>query len=172
MTGTKETDDRLSAWLMAIEATIRNHTNNRFTVKEGRQTGVVKDGFVYPETMDGVRENTTWLVQPDCPYPDLLRTVKEVFADHFLTDLPVVNGGCVLYPVVYPPDVKMGVVNIFKWEEKNRPKIGVQAESISRHNVTYGDTISGAGSEKGYPKSLMDFLKPYRKARFGGGVHV
>lgn len=65
----------------------------------------------------------------------------------------------------YPPDVKMGVVNLMNWELKNRAKVGVQSESISRHSVTYFN-MDGENSLMGYPKSLLGFLRPYKKARF------
>ena len=71
--------------------------------------------------------------------------------------------------IAYPADVKIGVVNLMKWEQNNREKIGVASESISRHSVTYFD-LSGDNSTIGYPKALLGFLKPYMKARFGQGV--
>lgn len=71
----------------------------------------------------------------------------------------------------YPMDVKMGVVNLMKWELNNRDKVGVASESISRHSVTYFD-MTGDNSVNGYPKALMGFLKPYMKARFGQGLSV
>lgn len=66
----------------------------------------------------------------------------------------------------YPADVKMGVVNLLKWELNNRDKVGVASESISRHSVTYFD-MTGDNSASGYPTALMGFLKPYKRARFG-----
>lgn len=66
----------------------------------------------------------------------------------------------------YPADVKMGVVNLLKWEFNHRDKMGVASESISRHSVSYFD-MTGDNSSGGYPKALMGFLKPYMKARFG-----
>jgi hypothetical protein len=66
----------------------------------------------------------------------------------------------------YPPDVKMGVVNLMQWELNSREKVGVQSETISRHSVTYA-SVSAADFDMGYPKRLMGFLKPYMKARFG-----
>lgn len=67
--------------------------------------------------------------------------------------------------VVYPPDIKLGVVNLMKWETSNRDKVGIQSETISRHSVTYADA-NGDSYIMGYPKGLMGFLKPYCKARF------
>lgn len=73
--------------------------------------------------------------------------------------------------IEYPMDVKMGVVNLMKWELNNRDKVGVQSESISRHSVTYYN-VDGSNTVMGYPKTLMGFLKPYMKARFGQGLSV
>lgn len=68
--------------------------------------------------------------------------------------------------IVYPADVKMGVVNLLKWELTSRDKAGVASETISRHSVTYRDETT-TNYINGYPASLMGFLKPYMKARFG-----
>lgn len=65
----------------------------------------------------------------------------------------------------YPADVKMGVVNMLKWDLENRDKVGVQSETLSRHSVTYFN-MDGDNSSMGYPKSLLGFLKPYKRARF------
>jgi len=73
--------------------------------------------------------------------------------------------------IEYPADVKMGVVNLMKWELNNRDKVGVASESISRHSVTYFD-MTGDNSTIGYPKALLGFLRPYMRARFGQGVQV
>ena len=71
----------------------------------------------------------------------------------------------------YPADVKMGVVNLMKWELNNREKVGVSSETISRHSVTYFNQ-DGDNSVMGYPKSLLGFLRPYMRARFGRGVRA
>lgn len=67
--------------------------------------------------------------------------------------------------VVYPPDIKIGVIGLMKWELTNRDKVGIASETISRHSVTYADA-NGDSYLNGYPKALMSFLKGYRKARF------
>lgn len=68
----------------------------------------------------------------------------------------------------YPMDVKIGVINLMKWELTNRDKAGIASESISRHSVTYFD-MTGDNTAMGYPRSLTGFLRPYMKARFGRG---
>lgn len=65
----------------------------------------------------------------------------------------------------YPMDVKVGVVNMLKWDLTNREKVGIQSETISRYSVTYFN-MDGENSIMGYPKSLLGFLRPYMKARF------
>lgn len=69
----------------------------------------------------------------------------------------------------YPADIKMGVVNLMRWELGNREKMGVASETISRHSVTYFD-VTADNSIMGYPASLRGFLRPYMKARFGQGM--
>lgn len=73
--------------------------------------------------------------------------------------------------IAYPADVKMGVVNLLKWEQSNRDKVGVQSESISRHSVTYFN-MDEQNAAMSYPKSLLGFLDPYMKARFGQELSV
>lgn len=57
------------------------------------------------------------------------------------------------------------VVNMMQWDMENRDKVGIQSETISRHSVTYFN-LDGDNSTIGFPKSLIGFLKPYKKARF------
>lgn len=71
----------------------------------------------------------------------------------------------------YPMDVKMGVINMLIWDNDHRGKVGIQSESISRHSVTYFN-LDGMNSEAGYPKAMLGFLKPYKRARFGQGLSV
>jgi hypothetical protein len=67
--------------------------------------------------------------------------------------------------VEYPADVKLGVVNLLKWDFGNRDKVGIKSETISRHSVTYFD-IDSSNQVMGYPVSLLGFLESYKKARF------
>ena len=69
----------------------------------------------------------------------------------------------------WPMDIKMGVVNLMKWDDQSRDKVGVSSETISRHSVTY-ESLTEDNTAMGYPKVLTGFLRPYMKARFGQGV--
>lgn len=71
----------------------------------------------------------------------------------------------------YPADVKLGVIELLKWDLQMREKTGVASETISRHSVSY-QAYDGTNTVLNYPASLMGFLKPYRKARFGQGLSV
>lgn len=68
----------------------------------------------------------------------------------------------------WPMDIKMGVVDLLKWKMGAGRKVGVAAETLSRHSVTYESTTA-ENTAMGYPKALMAFLKPYMRARFGKG---
>ena len=67
--------------------------------------------------------------------------------------------------IVYPADVKEGVINLMKWENSMRDKVGIQSETLSRHSVTYFNQDAN-NQVMSYPASLMGFLKAYIKARF------
>ena len=71
----------------------------------------------------------------------------------------------------YPMDIKLGAVNMLKWELNYKDKVSVSSETISRHSVTYVD-MNGNNSAMGYPNSLLGFLRPYKRARFGRGIGV
>ncbi len=168
---TDEEDQALAGRLQALELLIRGYTNNNFQVRglhcECDISGktFMSDTFTPFEMGDTVqvsgssKNNGLYTV---ATVTDTTFTVTEKTYDDY--DVYVVK-------VEYPADVKMGVVNLLKWELNNRDKVGVQSESISRHSVTYYN-VDGDNSVMGYPKSLMGFLRPYMKARFGRGIGV
>lgn len=67
--------------------------------------------------------------------------------------------------VQYPMLVKMGAIDLLKYDTANKGKAmeDIASESISRHSVTYKDRSANVD---GYPKNLLAFLKPYKRARF------
>lgn len=68
----------------------------------------------------------------------------------------------------WPDDIKMGVVDLLKWKMGAGRKVGIAAETLSRHSVTY-ETTTAENTAMGYPKALTAFLRPYMRARFGKG---
>ena len=169
---TDDTDQVLEAKLQALELLIRAYTNNNFQIRAFRAVAVA------------VAEGNKLLFNSPVPFKEgdtLQITESDFMQDELVTVLTVgdssitVSGelsdesGVVVTKVKYPMDVKMGIVNLMKWELDNREKVGVASESISRHSVTYVDQ-TGDNTVMGYPVALMGFLKPYRKARFGRGI--
>lgn len=167
-----DSDAVLEMKLKAIEHAIRKYTNNKFHVKNASLIADVPAGIFMSEALIPFEAgDTIEIVGSD--KNDGLYTVKEVTDDTTFTvnektrdeiDVCVVK-------VEYPPDVKMGVVNMMTWEKENRTKAGIQSESISRHTVNYIN-LDQWNATMGYPASLVQFLKPHMKARFGQGLGV
>lgn len=154
---TDKTDQVLETMLQALELSIRKYTNNNFQNRNKRFRTNIANGsfhsFSYPWLSEG----------------DTVQISESKFNDglYVLSDnMGLLDEKDVLVTKVeYPADVKMGVVNLAKWELENREKVGIQSESLSRHSVTYFN-MDGDNSTMGYPKSFLGFLKPYMKARF------
>ena len=97
---------------------------------------------------------------------DGLYTITEILDDAIRVDSDLYK-----YPdnlvtkVEYPANIKAGVIDLMKWEIKNRDKAGIQSETLSRHSVTYFNQYAN-NQVMGYPVALLGFLKPYMKARF------
>lgn len=163
----------LEARLQALELLIRAYTNNNFQKRAFRAVAVA------------VADGNQLLVPGSIPFKagDTLEITESELNAGLVTVSAVSNGsitvaeelydesGVVLTKVVYPADVKQGVARMLQWQLDNGDKVGVQSETISRHSVTYFN-MDGDNSTMGFPKSLLGFLKPYMKARFGQGLSV
>jgi len=161
---TNETDEILEMKLTAIENLIRSYTHNDFQIRGIRSYSEVFENKVINPPLNLAVGDTIQISQ------SLLNngvyTVTEITDEGLKVSGELVD--CtknLITKVSYPPDVVMGAVNLYKWELKNRAKVGIQSESISRHSVTYFN-MDGDNAVMGYPKSLLGFLKPYMKARF------
>lgn len=163
----------LEARLQALELLIRAYTNNNFQKRAFRAVAVA------------VADGNQLLVPGSTPFRagDTLEITESELNAGLVTVSAVSNGsitvaeelydesGVVLTKVVYPADVKQGVARMLQWQLDNGDKVGVQSETISRHSVTYFN-MDGDNSTMGFPKSLLGFLKPYMKARFGQGLSI
>ena len=170
---TDEKEEVLEAKLQALELLIRAHTNNNFQVRAFRAVAVsmADHELLCNGTVPFVEGDTLQITESEF-MPDALVTVQSVSDGTITVKESIYNeSGVVVTKVKYPQDVKMGVVNMLKWDMDNRDKVGVQSESISRHSVTYYDQ-TGSNTVMGYPVALVGFLKPYKKARFGRGIRV
>lgn len=169
---TDEPDQVLEARLSAMELLIRAHTNNNFQDRAFRAVAVAisSGSLLLTNTSVPFRVGDTLQITDSDLQDNSLVTVTAI-KDGTITVAEELydESGVVITKVRYPADLKMGVANLIKWELSNRDKVGVQSESISRHSVTYFN-MDGQNSSMGYPKSLLGFLAPYRKARFGKGL--
>jgi hypothetical protein len=166
---TNDSDTVLAAKLSALETIIRSHTNNRFHAKPlERIEAFVRGGVFLSDALIPFSEGDTVQVTKGDKAEDLgLYTVKEINDDTtFTVNEPIDDIDDIKVTLVaYDMNIKMGAVNLLKWESANRDKVGIQSETISRHSVTYADA-TGENSLMGYPKAMLGFLKPYVKARF------
>ena len=164
-------DSGLEARLSALELLIRAYTNNNFQQRTVRSVADIVSGTVVMAWNSPFKVGDTVQVTGS-DFNDGLFTVKAVNDSVITVREDMIDEDDVLVTKVhYPMDVKMGVVNMMKWELERREKVGIASETISRHSVTY-ESMTDDNSIMGYPKTLMGFLKPYMKARFGQGVRL
>lgn len=164
-------DAVLEARLQAIELFIRGYTNNNFQVRgTGRIADVIGGQFTV-EALNPYEVGDTLHISGS-EKNDGLYTVKEAGDNTFKVNERTRDEIDVFVTLVeYPADVKMGVVELLKYDLESREKAGVQSETISRHSVTY-QTQDASNTVHGYPMHLMGFLKRHMKARFGQGLRV
>ncbi len=168
---TNEEDSVLEEKLQAVELAIRAYTNNNFQVRAFRSVAISNDDstLLCKGAVPFKSGDTLQITESDL-MPGSLVTVAFVDDNVITVNEPLYEeSGVVITKVKYPQDVKMGAVNLIRWELTNREKVGVASETISRHSVTYFD-MSKENTSMGFPVSLLGFLKPYRKARFGRGI--
>ncbi len=157
---TDESDETLSLMLSAAEELVRRVTNNNFQSRAKRCETVIRDGVMVTPS-EHFKEGDTVQIT-DCPLNNGLYVIEYGMT---LSPAPTDCEKCLVTKVEYPADIKMGVINLIKWDIEHRDKIGVSSETISRHSVTYFN-MDGANSATGYPSALLGFLKPHKKARF------
>lgn len=157
-------DDILEGKLMALELMIRKHTNNNFQNRGIRFQCPIMQTKLYLATPFLKVGDTVQI--SESIYSDGIYVIKEVEEEFIVLDKPLFDESDVLVTKVeYPMDVVFGAINMMKWDLENRDKVGIQSETISRRSVTYFN-MDGDNSSMGYPKSLLGFLVPYKKARF------
>lgn len=170
---TDEEDFLLEAQLSALELLIRAYTNNNFQVRAFRCVAVAQaDHALLCSGAIPFRVGDTLQITESELMPNQLVTVAGVNENALtVTESLFDESGVVLTKVNYPQDVKLGVARMLQWQLNNGDKVGVQSETISRHSVEYFD-MTGDNSSAGFPKSLLGFLRPYKRARFGQGVCI
>ena len=168
-------DEGLADRLSALESAIRKYTNNNFQDKNRRRDSDIVGGMFIVEALTPFEVGDT--VEVSCSKLNKgLFTVKETSSGTFRVNETVCDEMDILVTkVTYPADVKLGALNILKWQLKNeaaasgdKTAMPVQSESISRHSVTYAQDASETdiSADFGVPKKYLAFLNLYRKARF------
>ena len=173
---TEETDEVLATKLSALELTIRKYTNNNFMVRGIRTTADAFNKTFTCKTVANFNVGDTVQVSMSDLMDGLLCTVAAIEGNTITVNEDIYHEDDVLVTKVeYPEDVKMGAVNILKWQLRNdaaasgdKSAMPVQSESISRHSVTYAQdsTEADLDADFGVPKKHIAFLKAYHKARF------
>ena len=149
--------------LESIEDMIRAYTNNNFQCRSKRFSAKALGN-------DLMGSDTRFSVGDTIQITDSVNNGLYVIVD-MENDRTVLNKDLIdcdynlVTKVQYPSAVKEGTINLLLWEVRNRDKVGIQSETISRHSVTYFSQDS-SNLVMGYPISLLGFLKPYMKARF------
>ena len=167
---TEESDQVLEAKLQALESLIRSYTNNNFMNRSFRSVAVAVADHTLITGKHSFKVGDTLQISESDLQQDMLVTIEGIDHGNLTVKEDLFDeSGVVITKINYPSDVKMGCVNLLKWDLEHREKVGVQSETISRHSVTYFNMDQG-NSTMGFPSSLMGFLKPYKKARFGGGI--
>jgi len=166
-------DATLEARLQAIELFIRKHTNNSFQLKGTGRIADVVGGLFMVEAMNPYKVGDTIHVSGS-EKNDGLYTIKEADDHTFRVNETTRDEIDIFVTLVdYPADIKVGVMELMKYDVENRKKVsaGIQSETISRHSVTY-KVPDASDTVRGYPQHLMGFLDGYMKARFGQGVRT
>ena len=158
--------DILKKKLDALEIIVRKYTNNNFQNRNIRfladSVGTILNGSSpFLKVGDTIQISESRVNDGLYVVQDVDLTEGSITVDRDL--LPVQFN--LVTKVEYPVDVQMGVINLIKWENTHRDKVGIKQESLSRHSVTYFDQDSN-NQVMGYPVSLMGFLEHYKKARF------
>ena len=173
--GTEKIDiEGLEDKLLALEASIRKHTNNNFQNRKFRFYGTIVDGSIITETRFFKEGDTIQISGSN--YNDGLHVITGKTETTLTFKEPLYDEANVMITKIeYPADVKEGVLKILRWQYKNEDQNynpeaekEIQSETISRHSVTYAKdaTESDIDSEFGVPRKYTAFLKHHMKARF------
>lgn len=164
-----EDDVVLEFKLKALEQSIRRHTQNNFQHRGFRREADIVGSVFKVNALPPFNPGDTVQVS-QCELNKGLYTVAEVTDSTFTVKEPVTDEKDVLVTkVVYPHDVKMGVIELLKWKQNQGEKVGIQSETISRHTVNYV-SMDKDNALLGYPKSMLGFLQLYMQPQFGEGI--
>jgi len=155
-------DEKLERKLKAIEHAIRRYTNNNFQKRSYRKTADIVGGLFVVDSDVPFKIGDTVQIS-ESGLNEGLFTVVATNDFGFTVEEDVVDEAAVLVTKVeYPEDVVDCAVNLLEWEVKNRSKVGIKSETLSRHSVTYEDS---ATMFLGYPVGILNAVNFCKKAR-------
>lgn len=157
--------------LDGIEIAIRTLTNNKFQVPatKSKVLSISNNAVKLAETPRGYRVGDTVEIYDD-GLNDGLYVITGVdknvltFADDLFGGLPTGELPTVV-KIVYPADVKAGVMKLLNYDAVMGDKVGIKSETISRMSTTYYD-VNASDNINGYPAAMFDFVNKYRKVRW------
>lgn len=161
---TGQSEQAIADKLKAVELAIRAYTNNNFQNRYVR-FHAESLGNRLLGTSDFLQVGDTVQISQS-QVNDGLYTITELLDGAIRIDADLYK-----YPdnlvtkIEYPANIRVGVVDLMKWEIANRQKVGIKSETLSRHSVSYFDQDVN-NQVMGYPVALLGFLKPYMKAWF------
>lgn len=159
-----QTESVIAEKLDAVELLIRAYTNNNFQNRYVRFTAESLGNRLLG-TSDFLKVGDTVQISQS-QVNDGLYVIAEIGDDFVRVDKYLYQySDNLVTKVEYPADVRSGVIDLLKWEIKNRQKVGIKSETLSRYSVTYYDQDAN-NQVMGYPVALLGFLKPYIKAKF------
>lgn len=174
---TDKADSVLEDMLQALEQSIRKYTNNNFQDRNRRfYCNVSATHGLHCASVLFAVGDTVQL--SNSAFNKGLYTIDSIDMENGYMELNealIDESNVLVTKVLYPMDVKMGVVDIIRWKLKNEDinsgdtsKKEIQSETISRHSVTYAQdaTESDIDSSFGVPRKYISFLNAYKKARF------
>lgn len=155
-------DSQLEGRLQAVESLIRKHTNNNFQNKNVRFIASSAPGIKVGAPF--LKEGDTVQVSQSL-FNNGLYTLKKDQDGDLSVPTEYEEPAVLVTKVEYPADVRMGAINMVKWDLESRDKVGIASETISRHSVSYFN-MDEANTRLSYPTAIVGFMKPYMKARF------
>lgn len=155
-------DEKVERKLKAIEQTIRKYTNNEFKEFECRTAAaIVGSRFVCDAVVPFKVGDTVQVSQSK--FNNGLYVITSANDSYITVAEDVTDEEWMLVTLVhYPEDVVDCALNLLEWDIKNRQKVGIKSETLSRHSVTYEDSAS---MFNGYPKGILNSVTLYKKAR-------
>ncbi len=159
-----KSEKALQKKLNAVEHLIRSYTNNNFQNRFVRFQGKSLGNRVFGHSPflrvgDTVQISQSMVNDGIYVITEIADTFIRLDTELFETELNLIT------KVEYPADVQAGVIDLMVWETKNRQKVGIKSETLSRHSISYYDQDAN-NQVMGYPVALLGFLKPYIKPRF------